>query len=70
MGTLNFFKKHAMQSSGMNMQARAIGASGYAAQRSGTAAGKDIAAAQAAAKNGLKSISKTAASNAPGPKKV
>lgn len=52
------------------MQARAIGASGYAAQRSGTAAGKDIAAAQAAAKNGLKSISKTAASNAPGPKKV
>lgn len=70
MGTTHFFKPHQMQSSGMNLQARAIGATNYAARSAGTAAQKDIAASMAAVKNGLKPVSKTAATNAPGPKKV
>jgi hypothetical protein len=71
MGTTNFFKKHAMPSSGLNLEARAIGANAYGARSSGTAAGKDIAAAQAIYKaNKMKPTSKTAATAAPGPKKV
>lgn len=54
----------------MNMQARAIGASGYAAQRAGTAAQKDVAGAMAIGKGGPKGTTKDAASNAPGPKRT
>lgn len=70
MGTSNFFKRHAMQSSGTNLQARAIGANSYAARSAGMGAQRDIAASMAAVKHGLKPVTKTAASNAPGPKKV
>lgn len=70
MGTTNFFKKHAIGSSGQNLQARAIGASGFAAQRASGAAAKDLGAAMAAAKQGLKPLTKTAAVGAPGPKRT
>lgn len=73
MGTHNYFKQHmqhSMQPSGLNMQARAIGAGAYASRAAGGAASKDIAAAKAAAASGLKPTTKDAAANAPGPKKV
>lgn len=58
-----------MQSSGLNMEARAIGANSYAARSAATAAGKDIAGAKAAAGVGLKNPTKDAAI-APGPKRT
>lgn len=71
MGTHAFFKQKATASSGQNLQARAIGASGFASRAAGGAAKKDIAAAQALYKAGsLRATAKTAATNAPGPKKV
>jgi hypothetical protein len=70
MGTQNFFKKHAMGGSGQNLQARAIGASGFASGRSGGAANKDLGAAMGVGGKGLRPSTKTAASNAPGPKRV
>jgi hypothetical protein len=70
MGTNNFFKKHAVSGSGQNLQARAIGASGFASGRSGGAATKDVGAAIGIGGKGLKATTKTAASNAPGPKRV
>jgi hypothetical protein len=57
-------------STAMNMTARAYGASQYAAKAAGAASAKDLGAASALGKGGLKPLSKTAASNAPGPKKV
>lgn len=70
MGTQNFFKKHAIAGSGQNLQARAIGASGFASQRAGGAAQKDLGAALGAGQRGLKPTAKTAATNAPGPKRT
>jgi hypothetical protein len=70
MGTPNFFKKHAMPSQGLNMEARAMGASGYAARAAGTGAQKALATAMGATKSGLKATTKDAASNAPGPKRT
>lgn len=71
MGTHAFFKpaQH-FQPSGMNLEARAGAAGGYAANKFGQGAQKDIGAAIALAKGGLKPTPKTAATNAPGPKKV
>jgi hypothetical protein len=74
MGT-SFFKGAAPPaigkgSSAMNMQARAIGAPTYAGAKAGAGAAKDIAAAAALNKASPKAATKTAASNAPGPKKV
>lgn len=58
-------------SSGQNLQARAGGAGGFAAGRAGSGAQKDIAGAIAMFKQRpLKQSTKTAATNAPGPKKV
>jgi hypothetical protein len=72
MGTKNFFSQKArtIAPSGQNLQARAIGASGFTAGRQSGSAVKDIAASKAAATHGLKATTKTAATNAPGPKKV
>lgn len=70
MGSQNFFKKHAMQASGLNMEARAIGSGAYASRAAGSAAAKDIGAAKGAYAAGLKPTTKDAASGAPGPKKV
>ena len=72
MGTNNkFFKPAHFQPSGMNLEARAGAAGSYASKGFGTGAQKDIAAAQALYRNAkLKPTAKTAASAAPGPKKV
>lgn len=70
MGTPNFFKKHAMPSQGLNMEARAIGAGAYAARSAGSGAQKDLGAAMAAGQHGMKPTAKDAASNAPGPKRT
>jgi hypothetical protein len=72
MGT-NFFKAKPNRISGgnLNMEARAISAPGYTARQAGGTASKDLAAANALYKNRKEGpLSKTAASNAPGPKKV
>lgn len=72
MGTHNFFKPgKSITPSGMNLEARAIGAGGFASRAAGAGAQKDIAAATALYKGSrLKPTAKDAASNAPGPKKV
>lgn len=71
MGSTNFFKKHApMGGSGQNLQARAIGAGGFAAGRAGGAASKAFGNAMSIGDKGMKASTKTSASNAPGPKKV
>jgi hypothetical protein len=57
-------------SSGMNMEARAIGAGGYAARAAGGARTKDLAVAKAFMKNPPKATTGTAASNARGPKRI
>jgi len=73
MGT-SFFKRHehlSPKSSGVtNMAARAFSAPGFAGRAAGGVASKDVAAAAALSKGVLRANSKTAASNAPGPKKV
>jgi hypothetical protein len=73
MGT-SFFKGHSgkFQPSGQNLEARAGAAGGYAANKFGQGAQKDVGAAIGMFNNakGLKPIPKTAATNAPGPKKV
>ena len=73
MGT-GFFKSKppkAYQSSGQNLQARAGGAGGYSGRAAGAGAQKDIAGAIAMFKaHPLKPTAKTAATVAPGPKKV
>jgi hypothetical protein len=68
----SFFKKQgAFQPSGLNLEARAGSAGNYAGRIAGGAAQKDIGVAQALYRNSKFSPSKgTAASNAPGPKKV
>lgn len=69
----HFFKPSqsaAVSGSNLNMEARAIGASTYGGQKAASRASKDVAAAQAAYKNGLKPTTKDAAADAPGPKKV
>lgn len=72
MGT-GFFKSSAkpMQASGMNMEARAIGANNYAGRQAGSGAAKDIGAAMAINKSG-KPLQKSqrSAAYAPGPKKL
>jgi hypothetical protein len=70
MGTKNFFVKHAMPTQGMNMEARAISSGGYAARAAGMQGNKDLGAAMAAGRHGLKATTKDAASNAPGPKRT
>lgn len=60
----------AVSGSNLNMEARAIGASTYGGQKAASRASKDIAGAQAAYKGGLKPLTKDAAADAPGPKKV
>jgi hypothetical protein len=55
---------------GINRSAKAFGAPAFAARSSGMAAAKDLAAASALSKHLPKSDTKTAASNAPGPKGV
>jgi hypothetical protein len=73
MGT-GFFKGHAskFQPSGQNLEARAGAAGGYSANKFGQGAQKDIGAAigMYKASKGLTPVPKTAATNAPGPKKV
>lgn len=73
MGT-SFFKANSKPgikpATSMNMEARAIGANAYAAKASGQAAQKDLGALAGLGHGGLKPTAKTAASNAPGPKKV
>ena len=54
----------------MNMEARALGGPAYNARSAGMAAQKDLGAAAGLGKTGLKPGLKTAASNAPGPKKL
>jgi hypothetical protein len=69
MGTKNFHPSGLGKSQGAtNLSARAFAAGGYAGHAAGLGAVKDLAAAKAKAilKPGLK----TAASNAPGPKKL
>lgn len=69
----HFFKPSQASSvsgSNLNMEARAIGANTYGGQKAATRASKDIGAAQAAYKGGLKPLTKDAAADAPGPKKV
>lgn len=64
-------KKAGIQPSGLNLEARAGAAGGYAGKAAGAGAAKDIAAATALyTKGGLKPTAKTAVSAAPGPKKV
>jgi hypothetical protein len=72
MGSHAFFKPvKSISPSGMNLEARAIGAGGFAAKAAGAGAQKDIAAASALYKAGrLTAATKDAASAAPGPKKV
>lgn len=72
MGTDRFFKNAGggKPPNMMNLTARSIGAASYAGKAAGAGAAKDIAAAKALASNGMKPLTKTAASNAPGPKKV
>ena len=69
----HFFKPSAstaVSGSNLNMEARAIGANSYSGQKAASRATKDIGAAQAAYKGGLKPTTKDAAADAPGPKKV
>lgn len=71
MGTKNFFKPRSFQPSGLNLEARAGSAGNYAGRIAGGGAQKDIGVATALYRNSKFSpSSKTAASNAPGPKKV
>jgi hypothetical protein len=57
--------------SGMNLEARSFGAFNYAAKGAGSAAAKDLGAAAAFGKNmKMGPVAKTAATDAPGPKKV
>jgi hypothetical protein len=71
MGTKNFFKSAHFQPSGLNLEARAGAAGGYASKGFSSGAQKDIGVAQALYRNSkLKPTSKTAVSAAPGPKKV
>lgn len=73
MGSKNFFKPatHGFQPSGMNLEARAGAAGGYAANKFGQGAQKDLGAAIGMYKShGLTPTAKTAATSAPGPKKV
>lgn len=72
MGSKNFFKKQGnFQPSSLNLEARAGGAGNYAARAAAGGAQKDIAAAAGLYRASKFSPSaKTAASNAPGPKKV
>lgn len=57
--------------SGTNLEARAVGSAGYTGHAAGGAAAKDIGAAMALVKqHQLKPSTKTAATNAPGPRKV
>lgn len=72
-----FFKEKANPgvhpSSGMNMMARAVSSSGFGARAAGGAAAKDLGAASAFNAKGtaaMKPLSKTAASNAVGPKRT
>jgi hypothetical protein len=72
MGT-SFFKGSGkgFQPSGMNLEARAGAAGGYASKAAGGTAAKDLGAAQAMyLKSKLSPTKGTAAANAPGPKKV
>lgn len=69
MGTHFFQKPKQFQSSGQNLQARAISAPGYAAKAAGGAAQKDIAAASAVYSNArLKPTSKDVVADVRGPK--
>lgn len=73
MGSHNFFKptRTSIQPSGLNLEARAGGAGGYASRSAGIGAQKDIAAAQGLYRaSKLAPTKKDAASAAPGPKKV
>lgn len=69
MGTKNFFHKANFQPSGLNLEARAGAAGGYASKGFSSGAQKDIGVAQALYKNAkLGPTAKTAATNAKGPK--
>lgn len=77
MGSNNFFKEKAAPgvhpTSGMNMMGRAIGSSSFGARAAGGAAAKDLGAASAFNAKGtaaMKPLTKTAASNAVGPKRT
>jgi hypothetical protein len=68
-----FFKPSqsgSVSGSNLNMEARAMGSAASIGQKSAGRAQKDIGAAQAMYKSGLKPTTKDAASAAPGPKKV
>jgi hypothetical protein len=60
----------AVSGSNLNMEARSFGSAASLGQKAGGRAQKDVAAAQAAYKGGLKPTTKDAAADAPGPKKV
>ncbi len=69
----SFFKAKgpAIHPGGQNFTARAIGAGAYAGRAAGGRAAKDLGAAAGLYKaGGLKPNTKTAATAAPGPKKV
>ncbi len=70
MGTKNFFHKSSFQPSGLNLEARAGAAGGYASKGFSSGAQKDIGVAQALVKSGMRATPKTAATNAPGPKRT
>lgn len=72
MGT-SFFKGNksaGIKPSGQNFTARSIGASMFAGRAASGRAAKDLGAASGLYKAGLKPTGKTAATAAPGPKKV
>ena len=71
MGT-NFFhaKPNRVGAPNLNMEARAVSAPGYTARQSAGAAAKDLAAASVYKNRKLGPLAKTAASAAPGPKRV
>lgn len=62
-------KGSAFKAGNTNLTARAGGASAYASRSAGFGAQKNISAAKVMAKY-MKPMAKTAATNAPGPKKV
>lgn len=71
MGTKFFAKTPQSSTPNMNMQGRAMGAAAYAAPRFGGAASKDLGAALGANAAGMsKPVAKSAASDAPGPKRI
>lgn len=68
MGTKFFHAPRQIQSSGLNMEARANNAPAYAGPRAGGRAMKDLGAAQAMGKGNMGPLKKDVPADAPGPK--